>query len=265
MKNKKLTIGIIGGGNMGGAIIDGIHKQHSIIVCEANEDRIRQLKKQYRLSVKELAPTVKESSVIILAVKPQDFEAVLLLMKPIVKANQLFISIAAGITTSFIEKRLGKRSRVIRVMPNLPVVVKEGVTALSKGKNAKASDIVFAQNLFNTIGKTVVVREQLIDAITATSGSGPAYVFYFIECFEAAARKLGLKDDLAKGLVLQTLLGSLKLIIDKNEDAAVLRQRVTSRGGTTQAALDVLFRNQFQKMFADALKAAKRRAKQLAK
>ena len=179
--------------------------------------------------------------------------------------DKLFVSIAAGITTSFIEKKLGKDVRVIRTMPNLPAQVKQGITAICGGKNSKKKDISLVADIFKEIGKTVIVEEKMIDAVTAVSGSGPAYVFLFVECFVKAAQSLGFDAATSKELVLQTLKGSLCLLDNCNEDAGVLRSRVTSKGGTTQAALEVFAKGKFEKTFKTALLSARKRAKELSR
>lgn len=261
----KLNIGIIGGGNMGVAIIAGIQKQYNVFVCEQDKKRAAALKRKYKVTISDLKTTVEKSEVILLAVKPQSFDSVLKEIQSFATKDQLIVSIAAGITCAYIEKRLGVKTRVVRTMPNLPAQVNEGVTAICAGKMATAQDLVLTQLLFSSVSATIVVKEKWMDAITAASGSGPAYVFLFIEYFTKAVRSLGLEDKLAKALVRQTIKGSLNLLDAQKEDAAVLRARVTSKGGTTQAAMDVFTQNQTEKIFRDALKAAKKRAKELSK
>jgi pyrroline-5-carboxylate reductase len=261
----KMMIGIIGGGNMGEALIKGLHKSHSVFVCEANKERTAYLKKKYRVTIADLNKTVQSSSVIILAVKPQDMENVCRdAIYGVSIDNKLFISIAAGLTTKFFEKHL-KGAKVIRCMPNMPALIGQGITGLCAGKYAKPSDIKIAQDVLNTIGQTLVVKESSIDAITAVSGSGPAYVFLLAECWIKAAKSVGLKDDEAKVLVYQTLLGSANLLAQSSFSAEELRLKVTSKGGTTQAAMDVFFKGKIDTLMKQALLAAKNRAKQLAK
>ncbi len=261
----KLKIGIIGGGNMGGAIIAGICKQYNVSVCEQDCKRVQSLKKKFKVAAGDLKTVAQRSEVIILAVKPQGFDAVLKELQPHLTQGQLVVSIAAGITCRYIEKRLGAGTRVVRTMPNLPAQVGEGITAICSGKDATGKDLVLAQLIFSCVGVTVVVDEKYINAITAASGSGPAYVFLFIEALTKAVRSLGFDEVMAKALVRQTIKGSLDLLDGQNEDAAVLRARVTSKGGTTQAAMDVFKENNFEKIFKTALDAAKKRAKELSK
>ena len=260
----KPTIGLIGAGNMGSAILKGINRKFKALVCEKGELRQIFLKEKFKITAQDLKTVVKKSQIVILAVKPQDFDRILEAVGRHITQKHLVISIAAGITTSCIEKKIGQSIRVVRAMPNLPAQVKEAMTALCKGRWAKDMDLTRAQEIFDCIGKTVLVEEHWMDAVTAVSGSGPAYVFLFVECLKKAAVSLGFEDRLSQELVLQTLRGSLKLLEESKEDPAVLRSNVTSKGGTTQAAMDVFEKNNLVKVFEDALKAAAKRAKELA-
>jgi pyrroline-5-carboxylate reductase len=260
---KKNIIGIIGGGNMGEALIKGLRLKNSVRVCEMNATRVKYLRKKYRGVVLGDLNVLENASVIILAIKPQDME--LLLKQVPVGKNKLFISIAAGLTTKFFEKHLGGKVRVVRAMPNMPALIGEGITGICAGRFAKNADLKLAQSLLGTIGQTVIVKEAMMDAVTAVSGSGPAYVFLFVEQWINAAIKLGFDRFQAKQLVYQTLLGSAHLLEQSPLQAADLRVKVTSKGGTTQAALDVFSKGKFDQLMAKALLAAKKRAKGLAK
>lgn len=234
---KKYKIGIIGGGNMGEALIKGLYAKHCVHVCETNALRVKYLKEKYRGIVLGDLKVVEAAAVIILAVKPQDMGS-LLKQIPVGK-NKLFISIAAGLTTKFFEKHLGGKVRVVRAMPNMPALIGEGITGIAAGLHAKSPDLKLAQCLLGTIGATVIINESMIDALTAVSGSGPAYVFLFVEQWINAAMKLGFNKIQARQLVYKTLLGSAHLLEQSQFDAAQLRAKVTSKGGTTQAAMDV--------------------------
>lgn len=263
---KKITIGVIGGGNMGAAIIAGIYKNFSVNLCELDTKKSQALKEKYGLKVCDLETLMSQSRVILLAVKPQMFDEVLSEMAPRVN-DQLIISIAAGITSKYIEKKLGGNVRVIRTMPNLPAQIQQGITGISQGKFATKEDILVAKEIFESIGAVTVVEEKYIDAITAVSGSGPAYFFLFMENYIKAAKALGFSTEVATELVLQTVKGSLGLLEQSPEDPAELRKRVTSKGGTTFAALQVFMSKELSldKAFVAALKAAKKRAKELSK
>lgn len=250
---------------MGGAIIGGIYKKYNVAVCEQDQKRLQGLKRKYKIATGNLKTVVKKSQVIILAVKPQSFDSILKELKPFLTQNHLVISIAAGITCHYIEKRIRAKVRVIRAMPNLPAQVGEGITGICAGKAAKNKDLILTQQLFSCVGTTIVIDEKYMDAITAASGSGPAYVFLFIESLNKAVQSLGFDKKLAKALVLQTIKGSLNLLNEQKEDAGVLRARVTSKGGTTQAAMDVFKKYDLDKVFKAALNAAKKRARELSK
>jgi len=267
----KRTIGIIGGGNMGEALIKGLHKNNRVLVCEANAARVKYLAKNYDVTVGELSLTVDEADVVIFAVKPQDIDDVVLNMRrggitlPVQKRHKLYISIAAGLTTLFFEKNLGERIPIVRSMPNMPALIGEGITGVCPGRFASLSELKLAQEIIGVLGETIVVKESMMDALTAVSGSGPAYVFLFVEKWMAAAKKLGFKELEAKQLVYKTLLGSAHLLEKSEFDASTLRAKVTSKGGTTQAAIDVFVKGKFDPLMRDALAAAKNRSEELAK
>ncbi len=261
----KQAIGIIGGGNMGEALVKGLYKSHRVMVVEANAARAGYLKKKYRVAVLSMPETVKASGIIVLAVKPQDMGDVLAQIKEIGSGNKLFISIAAGLTTKFFETHLGNKARVVRSMPNMPALIGEGITGVCAGHYAKPVDLKLAQGILSAVGEVVTVKESMIDAVTAVSGSGPAYVFLFVEQWMVAARKLGFNEADAQKLVYQTLTGSAHLLNQSAFSAAELRAKVTSKGGTTQAAMDVFFARKIDKVINEALSAAQKRARQLAK
>lgn len=259
------TIGLIGAGNMGEALIIGARKKYKIVVHEANADRQKYLKNKYKIASVDLHKLVVQSHFIVLAVKPQDLSLVLDQLAGHDLKNKVIVSIAAGITVAFIEQRLIQKAKVIRTMPNMPALIGEGITAVCKGKWATAKDIKDVCLMLQGIGQTLIVKEDWMDAITAVSGSGPAYVFLFVECLLKAAENLGLTPAQSKELVYQTLIGSAHLLEKSSDDAATLRAKVTSKGGTTQAATDVFMARDIQKIFTDALLAARNRAKELAK
>ncbi len=250
---------------MGEALVRGLYKTHSVVVVDPSTPRIMLLKKKYDVEVSEIEILVpdKSANIIILAVKPQDMEGVL--KRYTQTDGKLFISIAAGLTTKFFEKRLGGKVRVVRAMPNLPALINEGITGICAGKYATRADLKTSQRILSTIGKTVVVKEAMMDVVTAVSGSGPAYVFLFVEQWINAAVKLGFDPVQARRLVYRTLLGSAHLLEQSPLDAGELRAKVTSKGGTTQAAMDVFSKGKFDQLIYKALLAAKKRAKELAK
>jgi len=264
MMNKK-RITIIGGGNMGEAIIASTHKRSSVSVCEKSAQRRRYLKRRYRVSFGDIKACAHASDIIILAVKPQDIDKVLMALKGQVPKSTLIISVAAGVTTRFIERRITRKPRVVRTMPNMPALIGQGITALCAGSYAKPHDLRLAKAVFTGLGKTVIVKEKLLDSITAVSGSGPAYVYLFMECLIDAAQKVGLKKDVAAQLVAATFQGSVNLLAQKNCDPRALRKKVTSKGGTTQAATEIFMNRKIDAIITAAVKAAQKRAKALAR
>jgi len=258
-------IGIIGGGNMGAALIKGIAGPYTVCVTEKDQRRASFLRRRYGVATLPVDALAQKSKVIILAVKPQDMDMLLRELARVIRPDHLVISIAAGITTAYVEKRLKRKTRVIRAMPNLPLQIAQGITALSSGRHARRADLDSAVQVFSHVGATLVIKEKDMDAVTAVSGSGPAYVFLFAESLIKAARSLGLKDAACVPLVQKTLSGSLALLVKSKEKPAVLRARVTSKGGTTQAAMRVFAKRGLDKIFKEALKAAKTRSRQLAK
>lgn len=267
IENKK--IGIIGCGNMGEAIFSRLagvmEKSTSLMVSEMDAARRDILQSKYKIIVEiDNNYVVKYSDIIILAVKPKDFEKVL--DQEIccgISSGKLLISIAAGITTKHIEKMVGKDVPVVRVMPNMPAVIGEAISSISAGSSATEAHMELAREIFSMIGDVVEVEEKLVDAVTAISGSGPAYLFYMIEAMTAAAKKLKLDPETAKKLVTKTAIGSMKLLDALKEDPAELRRRITSKGGTTEAALKVFDKKKLNKIIEEAAAAACKRSKEM--
>ena len=203
---------------------------------------------------------------VILAVKPQIMKDVLLAAKNNVNNSHLLISIAAGIKLSFIDANLsGCNCRIIRVMPNTPAFVLEAISALSSGPRVTETDMDTAVTIFDSIGKSVILDEKYFDAVTGLSGSGPAYVFTFIEALIDGGQKVGLSKSDAELLAMQTVLGSVKLAMSSKESPAQLRDMVTSPGGTTIAGLEKLEAAGFNNIIMKAIKAATERSKELGK
>ena len=261
----KMRVGLIGGGNMGAAIVSGIYREHRVAVCEVDPVRCRQLKRKYHVALVDLEELCRDSRIIILAIKPQNFDQLLTQLKPHIRKTHVVVSIAAGLTTSYIEKRLPVKTRVVRTMPNLPAQVKLGVTGICAGRSATTRDSALVARIFRSVGTTCVLEEKFMDAVTAVSGSGPAYVFLFIECWLKASRRLGISKEMSHQMVVDTLKGALALYEESAEDAAALRKRVTSKGGTTAAALEKFAQHKIELTFWEALNAARLRAKELSR
>ncbi len=262
-------MGIIGAGNMGGAIARGVIKAGlfgagDVVVCDKIPGKADELARELHCNAVETAFEVAQAaSITLLAVKPQVIEPCLEEIGEAVDRSKLIISIVAGVSARFIEDRLGEGARVIRAMPNTPALVGAGASAISAGANACAADLDEAGKIFAALGKVYRFDESLIDAVTAVSGRGPAYLFLFAECLQRAAIEAGLPESEAPGLVGQTLFGAAKLLVESEDDAATLRAKVTSPGGTTAAALAVFNDSGFEESVVAAVMGALDRAKEL--
>jgi len=235
-----IMIGIIGAGNMGMAIASRI--KGKVLLSDKNR------------RISDNISVARRSDIIIIAVKPQDMVSVLNEIKPWAK-GKLIISIAAGVKTASIEKILGKVS-VIRVMPNMPAMVGSGISAVSRGRFAKAGDLKTASGIFSCLGEVVEVKEKMMGAVTAVSGSGPAYYFLFTRLLEKAAEASGLKKDLAMKLAKATFIGAAEVSRQKNLSMEQFIKKVASKGGTTEAALKVFKSRKLESIIKQAVKAA---------
>jgi len=202
---------------------------------------------------------------VLLAVKPQVMGEVLDNIASTVGADALVVSIAAGISTGFIDRHLGGRGRIVRVMPNTPMLVGEGMSAIAPGPRATGEDVGWTAQLFGAGGRTVTVTGEMMDAVTAVSGSGPAYFFYLIEAMIAAGVAEGLEPETAALLAGQTCAGAAKLLMDSHEPPDVLRARVTSPGGTTQRAIEAMESARVKESLISAIRAAAERSRELGK
>ncbi|MEA1992647.1 MAG: pyrroline-5-carboxylate reductase [Thermodesulfobacteriota bacterium] len=263
------TLGFVGGGQMAEALIKGLLsreflKPGRITASDSSEDRRNHLKEAFGINTtSENKEAVKGSEIIILAVKPQVMSIVLEDIGPVVSSNHLVVSIAAGITTHSMEKRLPEGARVVRVMPNTPALVQAGASALCKGTAAGQGDLDIVRQILVAVGKAVVVPEALMDAVTGLSGSGPAYVFTFIEGLIDAGVREGLPRTVARELVVQTVLGAALMCRNAGKHTAELTAMVTSPGGTTAAGLHVLERAALRGILSDAVRAATERSGEL--
>jgi len=266
-------IGFLGGGNMAEALIKGIitanlYEPENIFVSDIRPERPAFLAKEYRVQkVDTNAALASKVDILVLSVKPQNMAEALQSIKDVFKSDTLVISIAAGIKVAKIAAALGDIA-IVRVMPNTPALIGEGASALFA--NDKAEPMMQkAMSIFSAVGKAVIVEtEDLIDAVTAVSGSGPAYYFLLMEEMIKAAGQLGLPDDVAKDLVLQTAKGAALLATsadEKGEGPAELRRKVTSPGGTTEAALKVFADGKISELISAAIKRARDRSQELSK
>lgn len=265
-------LGFIGAGNMAEAIIKGIvertgYGNEYLYAYDVSKERLSDIQYLYKINIvssnKEL---VEKSDLVFLAIKPQQAQDVLTEIKELdCLADKIFVSVMAGKTIAFIKSILGDKSRVIRTMPNTPALLSEGMIALSKSNEIQDNEFEEVVQLFNSIGETVIISEDKMDAVTAVSGSGPAYVYYFVEKFISSAFQIGLSYSEASMLVKQTLLGASRMLVETEEEPAILREKVTSPSGTTMAAIEVFENSKFQDIIDKAVKAARDRSKELSK
>lgn len=258
----------LGSGNMAEALLRGLLTAgvpaSSIVMTDRLEDRLKTLSSSYdvsgSLSNREAAAS---ASTVILAVKPPVVGSVLEEIAPVLSADTRILSVVAGLTTARIERLLGGEPRVVRAMPNTPALVGCGATAYCGGRWARREDLEAAQQCFGSVGVALEVREQDLDAVTALSGSGPAYVCGWIEAMLAAAARMGLAPETARTLALQMVAGTARLLLATGDSPADVRSRVASKGGTTEAALRILEDRDVSRAIQDAMHAAEARSRQL--
>ncbi len=262
------TIGFVGTGNKGEALIRGLLKAgvaepSHILGRDPRSDRAAELAEKYGIrTTGDNTEVARQSDILILSIKPQVMERVLEEIGPEIHAQALVISIAAGVPLAAIESRL-PQARVIRTMPNTPALVGAGATAIAVGGHATDDDLQAAHRIFDSVGMTVALDEAQMDAVTGLSGSGPAYVFLVIEALADAGVKVGLSRHHAQALAAQTLLGSAKLLIETNEHPGRLKDMVTSPGGTAIAGLHTLEAGGLRTTLMDAVEAATKRSREL--
>lgn len=265
-----LKLGILGSGNMGealvsGLIVSGSARPQEILCTDVRPERLKELEARYGVrTAADNTAAVRQSDVVIYAVKPQLMAEVLKETAEALDMTKLVISIAAGVPLRAIESLLGRQLRLIRVMPNIAASVKESATALSAGRHARPEDIELALAIFNSVGKAVFLRENyLMDAITGLSGSGPAYIFIIVDALADAGVKMGLSRKDAQYLAAQTVLGAAKMLIETGEHPGQLKDRVTSPGGTAIAGIHTLEKGGLRTTLINAVEAATQRSKEL--
>ena len=268
---KNINIAFIGGGNMarsliGGLLDDGMPVER-IWVADPNESVLRRLSDRFAIHITtDNNEAIFNAQVMILAIKPQLAKPVVRELAPAIqKSRPLVISIAAGIREADLRSWLSEDAAIVRTMPNTPALVRSGATALFANSAVSKEQRNLAESILRAVGMTLWVDdESLMDAVTALSGSGPAYFFLIMEALENAGEHLGLPRETARLLTLQTAFGAAKMALESNEDLAELRQRVTSPGGTTQRAINVLQQHKLEAVFDEALRAAHQRSVELA-
>ena len=264
------TVAFLGGGRMGEALVSGLIRSggrsaDEIMVTNRREERSRELAERYGITTTlSNAEAAAWADVLVLMVKPQDMDALLSEIREHVTPDDLIVSFAAGIRTSFVEKRLPDEVPVVRVMSNVAVLVDEAMSVVAAGSHSTEAHLEVAEELLGYVGKVLRLKETHLDSITATSGSGPAYFFLLAEAMIEACILLGLSRDIATELIIQTMLGSAKMLRDTGKHPVELREMVTSPGGTTIAAIRHLEEAGVRAAFLNAIDAARKRSAELA-
>lgn len=262
-----MRIAVLGGGVMGETLASGFLRYvvpaPSVVIAEKRPERAAELQQVHGVAIAESIDAVRGADVVVLVVKPQDIPALLAEVGPVIAPGTLVISIAAGIRTDTIEGAVPAGVDVVRAMPNTPARVDRGMTGISGGTQCSAAALALAESLLASVGAVVVVPESLQDAVTAVSGSGPAYVFFLAEAMTAAAVDLGLDEATATHMVNHTILGAATLLESSGEPAEVLRRNVTSPNGTTHAAITVMEDLGVHPAVVSAMTAARDRSREL--
>jgi pyrroline-5-carboxylate reductase len=264
-----MKISFIGGGNMATALIAGlagkIAQAGDIHVVDPNAEALDRLRAQYGVTTApEIGATVAGSDVIVLAVKPQQMRDVALRLQSQLEARPLLLSIAAGIRANDLSRWLGGYGAIVRTMPNTPALIGQGITGMVAMAGVSDAQKDAADSILRAVGQTVWLEsEDLIDPVTAVSGSGPAYVFFFLEAMQQAALEMGLSAEQGRALAVATFTGAAQLAAQSDEPADVLRQRVTSKGGTTHAAIASMEAAGVKQAIIEAMKAAAARGREL--
>ncbi|MET3109222.1 pyrroline-5-carboxylate reductase [Oxalobacteraceae bacterium GrIS 2.11] len=269
-------ISFIGGGNMAGALIGGLCDELDIVtsntichhsdihIVDVNPDSLKRLSGKFGVSTStDIDESLRAADVIVLAVKPQQMREVAEKLAPHIN-NQLIISIAAGIRFSDLSRWLNNYQVIVRTMPNMPALIHQGITGIYAGPNVDAEQRAIANAIMSAVGTTVWLDDEaLLDPLTAISGSGPAYVFYFIEAMQQAAQDMGFTEEQGRQLAMATFKGAATMACNSTEPVATLRERVTSKGGTTHAAISSMEQSGVAREIIVALKAAARRSQEL--
>jgi pyrroline-5-carboxylate reductase len=262
-------LAVLGAGVMGETLLSGLLRSgwtaDRLIATDRRPEVEREIAAKYGITVSTNAEAAAKADTVILVVKPQDMRDLLIEIAPAVRPSTLIVSLAAGVDTATIEKLLPEGIAVVRVMPNTPAQVDEGMAAISPGSHTDHDHLTRVAEILSATGRVVTVPERYQDAVTAISGSGPAYLFFVVEAMIEAGVHLGLPRDTATELVVQTMLGSAKLLRETGEHPTVLRERVTSPGGTTAAAIRQLEEHKVRAAFITAMESARDRSRELAR
>jgi pyrroline-5-carboxylate reductase len=266
---QKKNICFLGAGSMAEALISGLISKNllpSAQICALNRGnniRIQELIERYGISNLDKNEAISQADIIVLAVKPKDIATAIQGIQSLTNPQQLFISVLAGTSTDYISSLLGHQAPVIRTMPNTSAAVGLSATALAPGAFATEHDIELAMQIFQAVGIVEIVKEEALHAVTGLSGSGPAYVYYLVEAMEEAGREIGLKSDVARRLILQTIIGAAHMLRDRAQEPAELRRQVTSPNGTTAAGISVLEQYRFREAMVACIKRATARSEEM--
>lgn len=269
LSHKKIVV--IGAGHMGRALIGGMLRAKltapkNIVATRRDKEALQALRRQWGIrAMEDNVKAVSRADVVILAVKPQVSKAVLTQIAPATSKNQLFISVMAGITTETINKRLKTACPVVRAMPNTPCLVDAGATAICAGAHAGEKDLALAETIFKSVGQVVTLPESSMDAVTGLSGSGPVYLFMVIEAMIDGGVKMGIPRPIAAKLAAQTVFGAAKLVIETGKHPAILKDEVTTPGGTAINAIHMLEAKGLRSVLIDAIVTATLRSQELSK
>lgn len=262
-------IAILGAGKIGEALLAGLitagRAPNTLMFSERSDERSAELTARYGVAAVQPAEAARDADVVIVAVKPQDIDALLTQVVPSITVGTLVVSVAAGLPTALYEKRLPEGTAVVRVMPNTPIVVGEAMSAISAGTHATHEQLQLVEDLLTSVGKVVRVPESQQDAVTALSGSGPAYFFFLVEAMIDAGILLGLPRAVASQLIVQSAVGSATMLRETGEHPVALREAVTSPGGTTIAAIRELENHGVRAALLSAIEAAANRSVELGK
>ncbi|PLT28246.1 pyrroline-5-carboxylate reductase [Peribacillus deserti] len=263
-------LAFIGGGSMAEAIISGITAKGILnpldihVINKSDCDRLAFLQQEYGITpVQQMNDLLAGTKTVILAVKPKDVITALSAAKAFISNDTLIISVAAGVSMDCIEKIIGRKTSIIRVMPNTSAAIGKSATAMAINELVSEQQLSAVMNMFQTIGLVALVEEQQLDAVTGLSGSGPAYIYYLAEAMMTSAREIGLEDHTAKDLTIQTLIGAAEMLQSTSKSPQLLRKEVTSPGGTTEAGIKVLDQLGVHDAVISCIKEASRQSKQL--
>ncbi|HEU5141475.1 MAG TPA: pyrroline-5-carboxylate reductase ProI [Bacillales bacterium] len=263
-------VAFIGAGSMAESILSGmlakkfLNPEQIYVTNRENRERLERIQNLYQVHCsRDKKEIIHDADMVILSMKPKDITDALQSIKPYVGANQLVVSVLAGVSTDYISDQLDSEAPVVRAMPNTSATIGFSATAIAGGKFADDEHIQSVKTLFQTIGTTTVVEENDLHAVTGLSGSGPAYIYYFVEAMEDAAAEAGLKPDVAKELIVQTLVGAAEMLKTSEDHPSVLRKKITSPGGTTQAGLETLEKYKYQEALMECIKKAAARSIEL--